>query len=80
MVLLSEEYTMATDDVHNILDQIKHLPLAEQQQVAQKLAEVIARSSQPRRSILELRGLGKEIWKDIDPQEYVRQERDAWSQ
>lgn len=30
-------------------------------------------------SILELRGLGKEIWKGIDPVEYVRQERDSWS-
>ena len=69
---------MATDDVHDILDQIKHLPLADQKKLAQGLAEVIARSSQPRRSILELRGLGKEIWEGVDPQEYVRQERDAW--
>ncbi len=69
---------MATDDVHDILDQIKHLSLADQKKLAQGLAEVIARSSQPRRSILELRGLGKEIWEGVDPQEYVRQERDAW--
>jgi AbrB family looped-hinge helix DNA binding protein len=25
-----------------------------------------------------LRGLYSEIWNDIDPQEYVRRERDAW--
>jgi len=25
-----------------------------------------------------LRGLHQEIWKDIEPQEYVRQERQAW--
>jgi hypothetical protein len=29
-------------------------------------------------SILELRGLGKEIWEGIDPDEYVRKERDSW--
>lgn len=29
-------------------------------------------------SILELRGLGKELWKDIDPVEHVRAERDSW--
>jgi DNA polymerase/3'-5' exonuclease PolX len=29
-------------------------------------------------SILELEGLGAEIWTGIDAQEYVRQERAAW--
>jgi len=29
-------------------------------------------------SILELEGLGAEIWKGIDVQEYVRKEREAW--
>ena len=32
-----------------------------------------------KRSILELRGLGKEIWNGIDAQEYVNQERDSWN-
>lgn len=31
-----------------------------------------------KRSIGELRGLGKEIWDGIDAQEYVDRERDAW--
>ena len=31
-----------------------------------------------RHSILELKGLGKEIWKGIDGQEYVDQERSSW--
>ena len=30
-------------------------------------------------SILQLQGLGKEIWRGIDAQEYVDQERAAWS-
>ena len=30
-------------------------------------------------SILELRGLGKELWKDIDPVEHVQAERDSWA-
>lgn len=33
----------------------------------------------PKRSILELRGLGKEIWNGIDAQEYVNQERNSWN-
>jgi hypothetical protein len=28
--------------------------------------------------ILRLRGAGKEIWKGIDPDEYVRQLREGW--
>jgi hypothetical protein len=28
--------------------------------------------------ILRLRGLGKEIWKGVDPDEYVRQLREGW--
>jgi hypothetical protein len=28
--------------------------------------------------ILRLRGLGKEIWKGIDPDEYIRQLREGW--
>ncbi|MEJ1935692.1 hypothetical protein WDZ92_36330, partial [Nostoc sp. NIES-2111] len=35
--------------------------------------------SKPKRSILELRGLGKEIWNGVDAQEYVNQERDSWN-
>ncbi len=32
----------------------------------------------PMRSIMELRGLGKEIWEHIDPQEYVDKLRGEW--
>jgi len=33
----------------------------------------------PRRSILELRGLGKELWQRIDSRAYLQEERDAWN-
>jgi hypothetical protein len=29
-------------------------------------------------SLLELEGLGKEYWKDVDPDEFVRQLREGW--
>jgi hypothetical protein len=29
-------------------------------------------------SILELQGLGKEIWQGIDVEEYIRRERESW--
>ncbi len=33
---------------------------------------------QPRRSLLELRGLGKSLWQDIDVDEYLLRERSSW--
>jgi hypothetical protein len=30
-------------------------------------------------TILELEGLGKHIWEGVDPDDYVRKERDSWS-
>ena len=32
-----------------------------------------------KRSIMELQGLGKEIWQGMDAQEYVNQERASWT-
>jgi len=37
-----------------------------------------ARTNHKKHSILELRGLGKQIWEGIDAQEYVRRERASW--
>ena len=34
---------------------------------------------QKKHNITELAGLGKEIWKDIDAQKYVDEERANWS-
>jgi hypothetical protein len=47
------------------------------------IAEFVGRLSgqldrRPRRSLLELRGLGKGIWQGIDTDEYLRQERSSW--
>ena len=37
-----------------------------------------AQPANKKRSIMELQGLGKEIWKGMDAQEYVNQERAEW--
>jgi len=34
----------------------------------------------PARSLLELRGLGQEIWDGVDAQVYVNEERNSWRQ
>jgi plasmid replication initiation protein len=35
--------------------------------------------SPPKHSILELRGLGKDIWQTVSVADYLNQERDAWN-
>ncbi|ABA22932.1 hypothetical protein Ava_3325 [Trichormus variabilis ATCC 29413] len=66
-----------------VLQQAKSLSPEEQIRLIADLSSLIrqqvAMISQPKRSILELRGLGKEIWNGIDAQEYVNQERDSWN-
>jgi hypothetical protein len=63
-----------------LLAEIFRLDPQEQARLVAAISEHLTRSaSEPgRRSILELCGLGKEIWQGIDAQEYVRQERAAW--
>ncbi|BAY49676.1 hypothetical protein SAMD00079811_73050 [Scytonema sp. HK-05] len=55
----------------------------EQMRLIQELSSLIRQrvtmTPKPKRSILELEGLGKEVWNDIDAQEYVNQERDSWN-
>lgn len=43
----------------------------------EELAVIVRRrmTSKPKRNIMELEGLGQEIWQGIDAQEYVDRER-----
>jgi hypothetical protein len=66
-----------------LLQQAKSLTPEEQLKLVEDLSILIRQqlkmTPKPKRSILELRGLGKEIWGNIDAQEYVNQERDSWN-
>ena len=61
---------------------IKPLPTAAKlslmAMMAQELAEVASEGTLPQRSLLELEGLGAEIWQGIDAQEYVNELRKEW--
>lgn len=71
-------YTTVTYD--DVLSRAQHLTLAEQIRLLEELAASTQRiTSQTRPSILELQGLGKEIWQDIDAQRYIEQERASWN-
>lgn len=65
--------------VAEIMEQAKNLSLEEQRELVKLLNDSIQQiDTQEKHSILELAGLGEEIWKDIDAQEYVNQLRNEW--
>jgi hypothetical protein len=61
--------------------QIESLTLDEQMQLMQELATIVSHRTQAKskRNIMELEGLGKNIWRGINAQEYVEQERQSWN-
>ena len=77
---LDEGSGMSPDVFNQIISHFDELAPHEQEQLVQELTDAIARrgGAATRRSILELQGLGKEIWRGIDAGEYVRQERASW--
>jgi uncharacterized coiled-coil DUF342 family protein len=66
-----------------VLQQAQTLTPEEQIRLIEDLSSLIRQQmmmiSKPKRSILELRGLGQEIWNAVDAQEYVNQERNSWN-
>jgi len=46
--------------------------------IAQDLAAEVKQEQKPKHSIMELHGLGAEIWQGIDAQEYVNELRKEW--
>ncbi|CAN5320882.1 hypothetical protein BH20ACI1_BH20ACI1_20420 [soil metagenome] len=61
---------------------VKPLPNNEKLRLIAKVSSDLAENEneKPKRSLLELEGLGKEIWEGIDAQEYVDEMRDEWEQ
>ena len=75
---------MATLNIKNLPDRLyKKLQARakrERRSVAQEVTHLLdaALDTSEPLSILELRGLGKEHWKDIDAATHVQRERAAW--
>jgi hypothetical protein len=65
----------------NILRNVESLSRADQLRLISELADYLRIHTAPEThtSILELQGLGKEIWQGIDAQEYVDHERASWN-
>ena len=69
--------------VAEIMEQAKILSPIERKELVKLLVDSLEHeaASQPRkRRLSELRGLGKEIWADVDVQQYINQMRDEWDE
>ena len=63
-----------------LLSRIQQLGTEEQIQLLDELTVMVRNKvARKKHSIMELRGLGKEIWRGIDAQKYVHVERESWS-
>jgi plasmid stability protein len=75
---------MATLNVKNFPDELyaalRERAGREHRSIAQQIVHMLEAALGPanRRSILALRGLGREAWADVDANDHVRAERDAW--
>lgn len=74
---------MATLNIKNLPDplyeKLKARARRERRSVAQEVTGILAAAlDTPSLSIMELQGLGKELWQDIDPVAHVEAERASW--
>ena len=71
---------MTDQEYDNLWNRIGNLSPKEQKDLLAEFARRMRAGNHSRRSIMELAGLGKEIWEGIDAQDYVNQERDSWDE
>ena len=63
-------------NVEALIEAAQRLTPEEREKLQQALARTGVRDRKHR--ITEIRGLGKDLWKGVDAQDYVNAERDSW--
>lgn len=61
----------------SLYEKLKERAEREHRSIDEEVVHLLGRAIEPL-SILELKGLGKELWEGIDPDAYIREERDSW--
>ncbi|MDR3212035.1 MAG: hypothetical protein LBU79_08985 [Planctomycetota bacterium] len=71
---------MTDSEYQHLLAQISQLSLPEKTDLLLELTRQLRDDSQTplKRSLMELEGLGRDIWEGIEAQEYVNTERASW--
>jgi uncharacterized protein (UPF0305 family) len=71
---------MSTQLYRQIRDQLDQLTPDEQIQLMEDLLALYRRQvrAKPLHDIMEFQGIAKDLWKDVDVQKYLDEERDSW--
>ena len=72
---------MPQADYNQVISEIKTLNLSDQLRLLEETAILIRKKTSKikSRSILELKGKGKDIWKGINVKAYIDEERSSWN-
>lgn len=73
-IAASYAHVVSEETVHHVSELLAMVPRPEGS------TSVVLRESETgrHRSILELEGLGADIWEGVDPKQYVKELRDEW--
>ena len=63
-----------------VLNQVQHLTPDDQRLLLKDLEALVRRqdSEQPLHNIMEFKGFAKELWKGVDVEKYIDEERHSW--
>lgn len=66
--------------IETMLQEIRVMSIEDRKRLIGLIVDTLTEEAPalPLHDIRKLRGLGKEIWEDIDAQEYINQMRDEW--
>ena len=73
-VLAQQLSELSSEELDQLLRRLAEMPSERRLPLEQALPV----SASGLRDIMELEGLGKELWQSIDVDEYLRQERESW--
>ena len=70
-----------TVDINTIIQEIESLDYNNKINVMSKIVAMLkhAKSKPSAINITKLKGLGKDIWKEVDVDSYIVKERESWS-
>jgi DNA-binding HxlR family transcriptional regulator len=72
---------MPEANYNHVVSEIQTLNLSDQLRLLEQMAVIIRKKTSTglTRSILELKGKGKDIWKSLDVKTYLDEERSSWN-
>jgi hypothetical protein len=71
---------MLSSNYEDVLKQVLLLSPEDQLELLKFLADIVLPwvTVRPQHSVLEFRGMGKELWQGIDVKQYIEEERNSW--